>query len=84
MRPTVLVKWLTAASVLTLAACASPSGKAVGTPSGDAATLVSLAETTRSNGDAVAAVPLYRRAHMLSPEDPATPSEGDGFEGWMA
>lgn len=71
MRPTELVKWLTAASVLTLAACASPSGKSVGTPGGDAASLVSLAEATRANGDAAAAVPLYRRAYVLSPEDPA-------------
>ena len=71
MRPTALTKWLTAASLLTLAACASPSGKSVGVPRGDAVSLMSLAETTASAGDAAAAVPLYRRAHVLSPEDPA-------------
>ncbi len=77
MRARVLAKWLTAASVLTLAACASPSGTNVGTPSGDAASLVRLAETTRANGDPAASLPLYRRAQVLNPQDP-TPLIGMG------
>ncbi len=71
MRSTALAKWLTAASVIALTACTNPAGKSVGTPRGDAGTLVSLADTTRATGDPAAAASLYRRAHVLSPQDPA-------------
>ena len=71
MRPTSLVNWLMAASALTLAACASPSGTSADKPGGDATSLVSLADTTRSNGDPAAAIPLYRRAQVLDPMNAA-------------
>jgi len=37
---------------------------------GDVSVMLRVADSTRESGDPAAAVPLYRRAHKLAPEDP--------------
>lgn len=66
--------WATAVSalalVLGLAACASgPGGTAADAQS--SATLMKVADDTAAGGDPATAATLYRRAHDLSPRDPA-------------
>ncbi len=55
---------------LLLAACAQSLPRESGVVKGGVDTLLRLAEVTRRAGDPAAAVPLYRRAHKLSPADP--------------
>ncbi|MFQ5972719.1 MAG: SPOR domain-containing protein [Alphaproteobacteria bacterium] len=56
---------------LLLAACVStPPEVESGQLAGDTASLLRIADSARQAGDPVAAIPIYKRAHKLSPEDP--------------
>jgi len=61
---------LAIAAALALSACASAGHVSGADPAADSATLMRLAETTQASGNAGAAIPLWRRAHALAPENP--------------
>ena len=54
---------------LLLAGCTSSLEREQGITNGGVNTLLRLAESTKATGNAQAAIPLYRRAHKISPED---------------